>query len=152
MSLLKDEQLEKIEEQGRKGQLYSIEFFATVLISIVVATLVLSQFVPEGTSSVPMVFEAIIFATILSLLAAPWAGRLMPVVFVATCAAFIAFKIFSFTPEQVPGPFDSLWVWIIGIVLFVAILVGWKLFGYTDPDNREAREYEKRMRELGKWR
>ena len=152
MSLLKDEQLEKIEKQGRKGQLYSIEFFATVLVSIVLATIVLSQFVPEGTSSVPMVFEAIVFATVLSLLAAPWAGRLMPVVFVGACAFFIGSKIFSFTPEQTPGPFDSLWVWIIGIGLFVAILIGWKVLGYTNPDNREAREYEKRMKELGKWR
>ena len=82
MSLLKDEQLEKIEAQGKQRYIYMVEFFVTVLLGIVVATWVLSQFVPEGTLSIPMVFEAISFAVVLALLSAPWAGRLMPIVFV----------------------------------------------------------------------
>ncbi|NNE68476.1 MAG: hypothetical protein HKN33_18055 [Pyrinomonadaceae bacterium] len=151
MSLLQDEQLEKIEGQGRKRRIYSIEFFATVLISIVVATFVLSRYVPEGTSSIPMVFEAIVFATVLALLASPWAGRLMPVVFVGACAAFVLSKIYSFSDGTAPEPFDSLWVWIFGVVLFIIILAAWKVIGYSSPQNREAREYEKEMRRIGKW-
>lgn len=151
MSLLHDEQLEFIEGQGKKRQIYKIEFFVTVLVSIAVSTLVLSRFVPDGTSSVPMVFEAILFAILLSLLSAPWAGRLMPVVFVAACAVFILLKIAGFEGSRTPTPADSLWVWLVGVGLFALILIAYKAVSYQDPQNREAREYEKRMRELGKW-
>ena len=151
MSLLQDEQLEELEGQGRKTQIYKIEFFVTVVASIVISTFVLSRFVPPGTSSVPMVFEAVLFAILLSLLSATWAGRLLPVVFVAACAIFILLKIAGFDPATPATPFDSLWVWIIGVGLFVLILVAYKVVSYQDPSNREAREYEKRMRELGKW-
>ncbi|MDH3529794.1 MAG: hypothetical protein OEQ28_09525 [Acidobacteriota bacterium] len=151
MSLLNDEQLENIEKQGKTRQIYKIEFFATILASIILGTFVLSRFVPEGVSSVPMVFETILFAIVIGLLSAPWAGRLMPIVFVGAAALFILLKIAGFSTTSEPGPFDSMWVWITGILVFAAILLAWKVISYNNPDNREAREYERYMRKIGRW-
>ena len=151
MSLLADEQLEAIENQGKTRQIYKIEFFVTVLACMLLSTFVLSRFVPEQVSSIPMVFEAMLFSIVIGLLSAPWSGRLMPIVFVGACFVFIAAKIAGFSGSAAPGPFDSMWVWITGVLLFAAILIGWKIVGYNDPTNKEAREYEKHMRKIGRW-
>ena len=151
MSLLNDEQLESIEKQGKTRQIYKIEFFATVLVCIVLSTFVLSLYVPEGISSVPMVFEAIVFAVVLALLSSQWAGRLMPVIFITACTVFVIVKIVSFGGPEPNGPYDSVWLWIIGISLFVVILAVFRGVTYFDPQNKEAREYEKEMRRQGRW-
>ena len=151
MSLLQDEQLENIENQGKSRQLYKIEFFLTVCVCIAAATFVLYRYVPEGESSVPITFEAILFAILLSMLSSPWAGRLIVVVFALACAIFVAVKINGFGSTAVWYNTASFYIWIIGAALFLLILIAWKAASFMNPDNKEAREYEKHMRKIGKW-
>ena len=151
MSLLQDEQLEIIEKQGRSRKLYSIEFFLTVLVSIFIAGWILGSYVPEGTSSIPIVFEGIVFAVIVALLTSPWAGRLMPIFFVAALAAFIFVKIQNAASGGIPTWLDSPWIWAVGIGVALIALIGWKIGSSMTADNREAREYEKKMRAEGRW-
>ena len=150
MSLLQDEQLETIEKQGRSRMLYSVEFFLTVLVSIIVAGWSVSAFAPGGTSLVPVVIEGIVFAIIIALLTSPWAGRLMPVFFVVALAAFIIVKI-QITGNEAPTWFDSPWIWAVGIGVALIALIAWKIGSSMTSDNREAREYEKKMRAEGRW-
>ncbi len=151
MSLLQDEQLEALEGQGRRSQIYKAEFFLTVLACTVLATVVLAQYVPEGQSSIPIVLEALSFSIVLALLSSQWAGRLIAVIFALACWTFVAVKIVSFGNPSLTNYTTSFYLWVIGASVFLLILVVWKVFSYINPDNIEAREYEKEMRRLGKW-
>lgn len=150
MSLLEDEQMEVLESQGKKSQIYKAEFFLTVLASIILATYVLSKTVPAGESSIPIVIEATVFAIVVALLSSQWAGRLIAVIFAAALAIFVAVKM-SYFGSPGSNYTTSFYLWIIGAPLFLVILILWKLIAYTNPDNIEAREYEKEMRRIGKW-